>query len=345
MKILFYVYPWAFQSPGGGEIMLLKTKESLEKNGVEVKLFNQWEDRISDFDVLHVFGSVKDCLGLMEAAKSQKARIVLSPIFWSTLQRAIHEYGSFDYKIKMVLRHIIKVVFPIVKSSRRKMLEVADVVAPNSASEARQVARLFAINKSKMKVVPLGVDERFSLATPNEFLSKYKINDFVLSVGRIEPRKNQLNLIKAVKETGLRLVIIGDPVTGYEDYYNKCKALAGSNVLFINRLQHEDSLLASAYAACSVFVLQGWFETPGLVALEAGLAGARLAVTNGGSTRDYFEDFVEYLNPASWCSIRKAIMNALKKEKSDELKKHILNNFLWEKVAEENIKLYKGLFI
>lgn len=324
--------------------MLLKTKEALEKKGVEVRLFNQWEDRISDFDILHVFGSVKDCLGLMEAAKSQKVKTVLSPIFWSTLQRAVHEYGSLDYKIRMVLRHMVKVIFPAAASSRRKMMEIADVVVPNSSLEAKQVARLFAIDKSKMKIVPLGVDERFSQATPDEFLSKYKIDDFVLTVGRIEPRKNQLNLIKAINKTNLKLVIIGDPVSGYEDYYHKCRSLAGNSVLFINRLQHEDTLLASAYSACSVFVLQGWFETPGLVALEAGLAGAKLAVTKGGSTRDYFEDFVEYLNPASWRAIRKAITNALKKEKTDELKKHIMRNFLWERVAEENIKVYKSFF-
>ncbi len=35
------------------------------------------------------------------------------------------------------------------------------------------------------------------------------------------------------------------------------------------RLDHDDPLLASAYAAARVFALPSWFETPGLAALEA----------------------------------------------------------------------------
>ena len=48
--------------------------------------------------------------------------------------------------------------------------------------------------------------------------------------------------------------------------------------------------LASAYAAARVFALPSWFETPGLAALEAGLAGCAVAITPYGSTRDYFGD-------------------------------------------------------
>jgi glycosyltransferase involved in cell wall biosynthesis len=342
MRIAFFVYPWAMQSPGGGEILLLKTKEALEKKGVSIKLFNQWEDKLKDFDVLHVFGSVKDCLGLMQAAKNAKVKVVLSPIFWSTLNRAINEYGSFAQKTIGALRHAAKVLLPIMPSERRKMFLVADALLPNSEAEARQVSRLFAINRQKMHVVYLGVDERFYNAEPNEFISKYKIKDFILSVGRFEPRKNQLNLIKALKGSGKQLVFIGDPVIGYEKYYQRCRQSA-EDAIFINRLAHNDNLLSSAYAACAVFVLQGWFETPGLVALEAGLAGAKLALTIGGSTREYFKNYAEYFNPASPASIRKAMNSALAKDKTKDLQKYIYENFLWPKTVEENINIYRRI--
>ena len=67
--IYFYVYPSAFQNPGGGEILLLKTKQYLEELGVNVRLFDQWQHRFQSGDLLHVFGSVKEALGLMETAK------------------------------------------------------------------------------------------------------------------------------------------------------------------------------------------------------------------------------------------------------------------------------------
>jgi len=43
-------------------------------------------------------------------------------------------------------------------------------------------------------------------------------------------------------------------------------------------------MLASAYAACDVFVLPSMFETPGIAALEAGLAGAKIVITKYGGT-------------------------------------------------------------
>ena len=343
MKIAFFVYPSAFQSLGGGEILLLKTKEALEEKGVYVKLFDQWNDKLKDFDILHVFGGVKECLGLMRIAKALGVKIVLSPVFWSTMQRGLHEYGSFSKKSNMVLRHLIKLLWPAMPSARREMHLLADIIAPNSEAEAQQVKRLLAIEKSKMRIVYLGADKKFADAEPNEFTAAYNINDFILSIGRIEPRKNQLNLIRANRGTGRKLVFIGDVVTGYEKYYNECKEMGGKDVFFIQRMEHESSVLASAYAACSVFVLQGWFETPGLAALEAGLAGAKLVVTRGGSTNEYFKDFVEYLNPADVHSIRTGIDKALQKKKSPTLKTHIANNFLWHHAADENIKIYEEM--
>lgn len=343
MRIAFFSYPHAFQTPGGGEILLLKTKQALEKKDISVKLFNQWEDKIKDFDILHVFGSVKDCLGLIEAAKPLGVKIVISPVFWSTFSRALHEYGSIDKRFIMAIRHLAKVVFPFLPSSRRKMLKLADMILPNSEAESKQVARLFFLDKNKMHVVYLAADERFINSKSNQFAEKYGVKDFILSVGRIEPRKNQLNLIKALKGTEYKLVIIGNVVLGYEKYYEECKSAAAKDVLFISNINHEDLILESAYAACRVFVLQGWFETPGLAAIEAGLAGAGLAVTNGGSTREYFKNYAEYFNPANPKSIKDAVSKAMAKDKTSDLKKYLINNFTWEKYGEENIKIYNQL--
>jgi len=343
VKIAFFTYPSAFQSPGGGEILFLKTKQSLEEEGLSIKVFDQWNDKLRDFDIIHIFSTEKDSLGLMLTAKKLGVKIVLSPVFWSTMQRAIHEYGNIPKRINMILRHITKVLFPIFPSARRKMCQLADIIAPNSIAEAKQISRLFSIKENKMHVVPLGCDRRFADSDKRSFVDKYKLDNFILSVGRFEPRKNQLNLIKALKGSGLKLVFIGDPVSGYEDYYNECKKTADENVLFLNRLDHENDLLSSAYAACNLFVLQGWFETPGLVALEAGLAGAKLAVTKGGSTKEYFREYAEYFNPADPKDIKEAIDRSLKKKESEELKEHILKHYLWLHAAKENIKAYKQL--
>jgi len=192
-----------------------------------------------------------------------------------------------------------------------------------------------------MFVVPNGVDTGFSSSDKNIFVKKYNLDNFILTVGRIEPRKNQLNLIKAMKGIDKDLVIIGEAVTGYEWYYEKCRKIAGKNTRFLGKIDHDSDLLKSAYKAASIFVLPGWFETPGLAALEAGISGSKLVATSGGSTKEYFFDKALYINPACVNDIRRKIKMALETEKTLDLQKLIVDNYTWDKVAEKIVEAYK----
>lgn len=343
IKVALFTYPSAFQNVGGGEILLLKTKEYLEKEGVHCKLFDMWNDKLDDFDILHVFGTVKYCLGLMQTAKNKKIKIVIDPVFFSTFQRAFHESGGLQRKLDACARHLVKVIFPLFPSSRRKMMVIADAVLPNSYVELRQLERLFGIPEEKMHVVPNCADPAFEYGDKNLFISKYNIKDFILSVGRIEPRKNQLNLIKALKGSAIPLVIIGDPVSDYMDYYAECKKASAGEVIFIGRIDHDDPMLKSAYKACTCFVSQGWFETPGLTALEAGLAGAKVATTDKGCTKEFFKEFVEYFNPSDISSIRNATEKSIRRERSAAFKDYIKHDLLWSVAAKRNIEIYRKL--
>ena len=102
-------------------------------------------------------------------------------------------------------------------------------------------------------------------------------------------------------------------------------------------------MLASAYAACNVFALPSTFETPGIAALEAALAGAKIVITPHGGTRDYFNNMAEYVNPYSVESIRAGIVASLESKKSNTLQQHIKNEFLWNRVAEKTLAVYKSI--
>jgi len=241
------------------------------------------------------------------------------------------------------MRHSTKLILPFFPSGRRKSMVLSDMLLPNSNLEKEQIRRLFAIPGDKLQVVYNGVDDRFREAKAEEFINKFGYKNFILAVGRIEPRKNQLSLIKASKYIDNKIIIIGDPVSDYLDYYKLCRQTAGKNVHFLNSIAHEDSLLASAYAACSVFVAPGWFETPGLAALEAALAGAKLSVTKFGSTVEYFADMAEYFNPANTAQIAKAIKSSLEKNKNTGLQEHVYKNYTWDKIAEATNNAYEKL--
>lgn len=341
MKIAFYVYPTAFQSPGGGEVLLLKTKEYLEKAGVSVKLLDPWHDKLRDFDLLHTFGSVKDALPMMEAARRAGIKNVLSTVCWYNWKSAWGTYPDFKTRLLSLARHGAKCWFPGLPSQRKRMMEISDLLLPNSESEAGQLTRFFNVPKEKIRVIPNAVDESFANISPDLFTAKYGFRDFILLVGRIEPRKNQLNVIRALKGIPNPVVVIGDVVPGYESYEAACRRAADENVHFLGGLPHGSAELKSAYAACNTFVLGTWLETPGLAALEAGLAGAKVVITREGATREYFQDLAAYVSPENPAQIRAQVLKALQKPKTPELSKRIKSEYLWQGAAKRTANAYK----
>src|SRR3989344_9530003 len=153
-----------------------------------------------------------------------------------------------------------------------------------------------------------------------------------------------MNFKKAGNKLDLTLIIIGGKkYQGGDDYYKSCIRIAGKNIHFLDRFDHESSMLASAYSASKVMALPSWLENPGLSVLEGGLAGANVLITSIGSSREYFKDYAFYVNPNSNEDIRKKLLMAYKKEKNEELALHIKKNFIWEIVTKKVKESYEEL--
>jgi glycosyltransferase involved in cell wall biosynthesis len=167
--------------------------------------------------------------------------------------------------------------------------------------------------------------------------------DFVLYVGRIEPRKNVLGLVRATCAARLPLVVIGDPVPGHEPYAHACHTAGQGTVRWLGGLSHDDPLLASAYAAARVFALPSWFETPGLAALEAALAGCAVVLTPFGCTREYFGDRVPYARPDRPAALVQALKTAWSCGADGAASAHVARHFLWSTVARETAEVYDAL--
>jgi len=333
--------PTSFQVLGGGGIVALKTKEYLEKEGVNVRLFNYWQDKIKDYDILHNIGTGSSCYDVIESAHSQKIPIALTTIYdLHQMSYIIKSNVSFKTKINQIGYNIINRHFQRF-SKVKKMLDMADILFPDTWMEGDFLVKQFKIPKEKIFPVPHGVDERFIHATPDKFKEKYKLNDFILYVGRIDVRKNVLNLIKALKGTKIPLVIIGTYEPHLKDYYNECRKEADENVHFLGAFGHESTMLESAYAAAKVVTLPAEYETPGLVALEAGLAGANIVITERGSTKDYYDKYAGYINPENIQDIKEKLLVSYNSQKNNQLRNHIKENFLWDKIVKKTLEGYK----
>jgi glycosyltransferase involved in cell wall biosynthesis len=349
IKVLYFTSPCAFQVYGGAAIQMLKTKEYLEKmnNGVFVKFFDTYNDKLGEYDILHVFQLRPDGLPLCKVAKARGLRIVLSPIYWPTTET--WSYSSIIEKILSRIRIFYlnyknynyptsRSLYPI-----KDLLEVASLIVPTSKIEARVLSIDFRINPSKFFPVPVGAEKTFLNARPNLFVQKYGLKDFVLCVARIEQVKNILTLLKAYDDIETPLVIIGDSSRWDYEYYIKCKELIerNHNVHYLGVMPPFSEELLSAYAAAKVFVLPSWHEVSSLAALEAGLAGCNVVVTNRSYLPEYLKDFAWYVNPASAGDIKEKILEACKEPKTDRLKEHILNNYTWERAAKETMEAYE----
>ena len=105
-------------------------------------------------------------------------------------------------------------------------------------------------------------------------------------------------------------------------------------------MAHDDPRLASAYAAARVLALPTWFETPGLAALEAALAGAAVVITPFGSTTEYFGDRVAYARPDRPRALEQALLKAWSEGPDPDLARHVATHYLWSIVARSTAEVY-----
>ena len=373
MKILIQNRPDTFEVFGGDSVQMIKTAEFLRKLGVQVDISLELAPRLDDYEIVHLMNitRVKFTYAQLTNAKKQKKKVVLSPIYWNTREvvsaywRSILSLNDFCSMKELwnaclsslANKNLMSQIGELMqnKTLAQTVLSEVDHLLPNSHAELgilrRDFFEVLRNQKGKSSVIPNGVDTGiFWNASPEVFTRKYGFTDFVLNVGRFSYRKNQLSLIKAMKNTGIDVVFIGESSRssssyyGIKDaidklYYQKCRHNADSSFRFLGAMPHSE--IASAYAACKVFALPSLYETPGLSALEAALSGANIVVTTGGSTREYFSDFALYCDPYSATSIKEAVLKSYTTPKNSKLREYVLRNFTWDKVAKATLAAYE----
>lgn len=366
MRVLFQTRTNLFDAPGGDLIQMLKTKEFLEKKGVQVDISLEFEPNLDNYDFVHLFNLMdpEDIYLQMLNAKKQNKKIVLSTIYGLYYEFERKARGGFfqvlanvltpnqinyikifvkHYKEKRMHKGVYKM---LLKGNYRLTKEIADntdVFLPNSVSEMKRVAREYKLKDYKFVSVPNAVDKSVffddsETAGENPF---EKFRGCIVCAARIEGRKSTLNLVRAVKNTDYKLVLVGKASANQAKYVEQVKKEAGDNVFFLGSIPHDE--LKHLYKVAKVHALVSWMETPGLSSLEAAAMGCNIVVTKKGDTEDYFEDYAFYCEPDDVASIKKAIDEAYNAPVNPKLKQKILENYTWEKTAEETIKGYNLL--
>lgn len=338
MKVCF-IAPQVMQAVSGGlSVQVTNTAKALSEQGISVTMFNPWETYDwSQFDLAHIFKADYDTYNMAIFLHELKIPFVVTPVFYATQK---------PYQIRSLrnITHLARKAFSGIRTDLdcvRDICYYSKKVLPNTHAEKKFLEKGIDIAQHKITVIPNGVEEHFTEADPSLFINRYGMQDFILSVSNFGyKRKNMLKLIEALELIDHQAVLIGSI---YDNPYGReCRKRmeAAKNILWLDALAHDDPMLASAYAACKVFVQPSTFETPGLAALEAALADANIVTTPYGGPKEYFGPMAEYINPSDVSSISSKIQAALIKKPDHGLKTHILNSFLYKKIAEDLIHIY-----
>ena len=204
--------------------------------------------------------------------------------------------------------------------------------------------------RRRMQVTSLSIEkQRFD----NANTIKRPIKDeYILYVGRLEKKKNILNLIKAyiiLSKDGSfkhKLVLAGKPGFGYDEIRNEIKKEnLESKVLITGYLSDES--LPSYYKHASLFVFPSLYEGFGIPLLEAFASKTPVVCSNTSSLPEVAGEGAVYFDPQKPIQMAEAISETLN---SKEIQKKLIEQgnkrlagYDWKKTAEIVIDTFNSL--
>ncbi len=227
----------------------------------------------------------------------------------------------------------------------------ADTIIAISEQTKRDIISYFGIAESKIKIVYQGCDEAFYKQINIEDLTiikqKFNLkNDFLLCVGSIEKRKNQLLIVKALKHLpkNIDVVLVGKPTPYQQEITDFVKINNLENrVHILNHVGFSD--LPGLYQAAKIFIYPSKFEGFGIPILEALNSGIPVIAAKGSCLEEAGGPQSIYISPTDDLTLAKEINKLLNtpllyQEMVTEGKKYALN-FREVEIANALMQVYK----
>jgi glycosyltransferase involved in cell wall biosynthesis len=244
---------------------------------------------------------------------------------------------QLQWTVRRTVKQAAKVV-TVTEFSRRTILKAYGdldedkvVVVPNAASEFRPISR---------ESAAVAVLKRFAIHTP-----------YVLSVGDLQPRKNQIGLIRAFArvvraypQLRHRLVIAGKP-TWFADHVHEAARDSGiaDRIDFLGFVS--DSDLLHLYNGCDLFVFPSFYEGFGLPALEAMACGRAVACSNATALPEVVDGAAILFDPYRTDEIVRAMADLLLdshlRARMERLGLQRAAHFNWNRAAERILDVFR----
>lgn len=336
LKVLFLTYPRIGLNRGGLQIQIEKTAKALSKLGVEVVFYDPWKNQLPDVDLCHVFSIEGTLIYHTQRAVELGKPVIISPVFNNFTR------SSWQTAIKVRLGRWVPGMYINLERSN-VMISRSDRVLPLNAQEQDLLLKSFDLQSENCTIVPNGIAQEFSFANPKLFEDQFGVKDFILNVGSIEHRKNQLNLIKSMSNVPYTLIIIGEASSANQPYLRKCKENAGNNVIFVGQLNNDNPLLMSAFSAAKLFILPSYSEVMPLTLYEAAVSGCKLSTSKNVPVSPIIKQFIPQFDPNKPDEISAIIKKEMELPINEKLTHLARTMPSWEDVGVQIKDIYEDI--
>ncbi|CAN5460989.1 glycosyltransferase family 1 protein [soil metagenome] len=232
------------------------------------------------------------------------------------------------------------------------MRRAAAVLTISEASK-RDIIEHYPFVQDKIINIPLAAGPVASVKPDHLTASQYtQGQDFVLTVGTVQPRKNVLRLVRAyilLRQQGItnaKLLIVGRSMwQGSEIQKIAANSAYNQDIVFTGYL--DDATVAALYHQCTVFAYPSLYEGFGLPVLEAMACGAPVITSNVSSLPEVAGDAALLVDPYSVEQIRAALEQIMVNSSlRDSLHDHWLQQAALsprERTAQATVEIYKSV--
>jgi glycosyltransferase involved in cell wall biosynthesis len=328
-----------------------ETAESFKENNLEFLSLNLFEKNLSvDDKEIHL----QEFRKKLDEFIDLKSFDVIHAHYW--LSGLIAKQVAEEFKIPLIYTsHSLGIFLEGYNKERvdceKMVMTSSDFVTASSEFENVLISENYKIDKNKIKQITPGVDREVFLPNPS-----IKRENIFLSIGRIQPQKGQLEVLKFLNnfrkiESNFKCFFIGGPSGKSGDEYLEELKKSIEELDLISHVEFLDNLSQSKIKEflnrSKLLLHTSKFETFGLVAIEANSMGVPVLTTNRGSLVEIIEDNINgFLSENLVESSVNTFVNDLLYDES--YFQEIMNNCIetslkydWQNTANSIEKLYK----
>jgi glycosyltransferase involved in cell wall biosynthesis len=218
------------------------------------------------------------------------------------------------------------------------------------------ILRAYDVAPEKVRVIPNAANPEFRVVGREK--AQAAVRDrlrldapFILSVGDLQPRKNQIGLIAAFSKLLTECPQLKHHLvlTGKETWFTPKVREAARACGFASRIHFtgfvSDADLLELYNACDCFVFPSFYEGFGLPILEAMACGRAVACSNTSSMPEVADGagllFDPYQTPEITRALKDILLDAELRGRMERLGLQRAAAFTWKKSARATLDVYK----